>query len=129
MGGEDSGGIVFTGVYASLDGESHFEDVTVRTTRVVLGPGLPGGAKGSPEPVSELTFLRMDEGYVNDWHPAPRRQFVLVSAGEVEVTVSTGEVRRFGPGSVFLADDTAGRGHQTKAVGAGGCVVVWVACQ
>lgn len=69
----------------------------------------------------------MDEGYVNDGHPAPRRQFVLVSAGEVEVTVSDGEVRRFGPGSVFLDDDT-GKGHRTRAVGPGGCVVVWVAC-
>lgn len=38
-------------------------------------------------------------------------------------------VRRFGPGSVFLADDTTGQGHQTGAVGTGGCFVVWVACE
>ena len=129
MGDEDGGGIIFTRMYASPDGETHFEDVTVRTTPVVFGPGLPGGAKGSPAPVSELTFLRMDEGYVNDWHPAPRRQFVIVTTGELEITVSDGESRRFGPGSVFLADDTTGEGHQTRAIGAGGCVVVWVACQ
>jgi hypothetical protein len=40
-----------------------------------------------------------------------------------------GETRRFGPGSVFLAEDTTGKGHQTRAVGVGGCVVVWVACR
>ncbi|MGH8991096.1 MAG: cupin domain-containing protein, partial [Acidimicrobiia bacterium] len=71
---------------------------------------------------------RMDAGYARDWHPAPRRQFVFVSKGEVELRVSDGEVRRFGTGSVVLAEDTTGNGHQTRAAGAGDCVVVWVAC-
>jgi quercetin dioxygenase-like cupin family protein len=126
---DECGGITFVRVYASPDGESHFEVVAVETTPVVFGPGVPGGAKGSPEPVTQLIFLRMDEGYVNSWHPAPRRQFVVVSAGDVEVTTSDGEARRFAPGSVFLADDTTGKGHQTRAVGTGGCIVVWVACE
>ncbi len=62
MGDEDGGGIIFTRVYAAPDGETHFEDVTVDTTPVVRGPGLPGGARGSPVTVTELLFLRMDEG-------------------------------------------------------------------
>ena len=71
----EAGGIASTRVYASSDGETHFEDVTMDTVRVTVGPGLPGGAKGSPVAVTDLTMLRMDPGYVNDWHPAPRRQF------------------------------------------------------
>jgi hypothetical protein len=130
MGEEDTTvGITFTRVYASADGESHFEDVVVNTTRVTVAPDAPGGEMTSARPATELTFLRMDNGYARDWHPAPRRQFVLVSTGEVEVTVSDGQHRRFGPGSFFLADDTNGRGHRTRAVGPDGCVVVWVACQ
>ena len=38
-------------------------------------------------------------------------------AGELEVTVSDGEVRRFGPGSAILAEDTGGKGHFSRVVG------------
>lgn len=54
MGDEDGAGIFFTRMYASADGESHFEDVTVETTAVTVGPGLPGGAKGPPAAVTDL---------------------------------------------------------------------------
>ena len=83
-------------------------------------------AKG--QPVKELQFAHVDAGYTSDWHHAPRRQFVLVLSGEMEVTVADGETRSFGPGSVFLVEDTAGAGHQTRAAGAGECVFVTVAC-
>jgi quercetin dioxygenase-like cupin family protein len=126
---EGNDGITFARIYASPDSETHFGDVTVDTVPVIVGPGRPGGAKGSPAAVTELTMLRMDPGYINDWHPAPRRQFVIVSAGEIEITVSDGETRRFGPGGVFLAEDTTGKGHQTRAAAPGGCVVIWVPCQ
>lgn len=129
MAEEDGAGIALTRVYASVDGETHFEDVIVETDRVAVAPDVPGGTMASPAPVTELIFVGLDAGYARDWHPAPRRQFVVVSTGELEVTVSDGETRRFGPGSVFLAEDTTGKGHRTRALGAGGCVVVWVACE
>jgi hypothetical protein len=125
---EDQVGVAFSRIYASSDGESHFEDVVVETTRVTVAPEATG-AMASPIPVGELTFASMDAGYHRPWHAAPRRQFAFVSSGELEVTASDGESRRFGPGSVFLAEDTTGNGHRTRAVGSGGCVVVFVACQ
>jgi hypothetical protein len=48
----------------------------------------------------------------------PRRQFVLVLVGELEVEVSDGEVRRFAPGSLILVEDTWGKGHVSRVVGA-----------
>ena len=126
---ERGGDIVLTRVYASDDGETHFGDAAMKTDRVSVAPDAPGGTMASPTPVSELIFVGLDPGYARDWHPAPRRQFVVVSAGELEITVSDGETRRFGPGRVFLAEDTVGKGHRTRTVGDGGCVVVWVACQ
>lgn len=113
-------------LYTSADGETHFDDVTVKMTPVVLGPDVPPGDMAAPAPVTDLTFLRLDPRYTRDWHPAPRRQYVLISAGAIEVTVSDGEVRRFGPGSAFLAEDTTGKGHQTRVVGAEDCLVIWV---
>ena len=48
---------------------------------------------------------------------APRRQLIIHLAGEAEVEVSDGEVRRFGPGSVMLVEDVSGKGHRTRRVG------------
>ena len=47
----------------------------------------------------------------------------------MELTVSGGETRQFGPGSVFLVEDTAGtgKGHQTRAVGSEDCIFITVA--
>ena len=36
--------------------------------------------------------------------------------GPVEITVGSGEKRIFGPGEVFLAEDTDGQGHISRAV-------------
>jgi len=55
--------------------------------------------------------------YFVDWHNAPRRQFVINLAGEVEITVSDGEQRRFGPGTILLAEDVTGKGHISRGVG------------
>jgi hypothetical protein len=38
-------------------------------------------------------------------------------SGELEVEVSDGEIRRFGPGSVILVEDTSGKGHVSRVVG------------
>ena len=37
--------------------------------------------------------------------------------GASEVTTSDGQVRRFGPGSLVLLDDTTGKGRRTRAIG------------
>jgi len=46
-------------------------------------------------------------------HPAPRTQLITVLSGTVEIDTGS-ETRRFGPGEVLLAADTAGRGHITR---------------
>ncbi len=43
-------------------------------------------------------------GWVGEWHPTPRKQFYLILLGEVECTVSDGERRIFGPGSIALLE-------------------------
>ena len=42
---------------------------------------------------------------------------VFCLAGELEVQVSDGMVRTFGPGSVVLVEDMEGRGHVSRVVG------------
>jgi hypothetical protein len=102
-------------IYATPDGNSHFEDVTVAMGALEANTSTPTSQASAPIPVTDLNFRRMEAGADSDWHGAPRRQFVIILQGVVEVTASDGEVRRFGPASMFLADDMDGK-HRTRPV-------------
>lgn len=103
-------------LYADANGVSHFRDETL-ALQPIAGPSgdhalsthTLAGAQGA-----QLLALR--HGAREDWHIAPRRMFLIVLQGTAEVTASNGEVRRFGPGSMLLMDDTHGKGHITNAV-------------
>lgn len=99
-------------IHAGPDGASRFEEV-----EVPLRPLPRGNARSDVIPAAALVFRRTPSGHHLDWHPAPRRQFVVTLAGEVEIVAGDREVRRFGPGGVMLAEDTSGRGHITRGVG------------
>ena len=58
----------------------------------------------------DFVFRHASPGAVNDWHRAPRRQYVINLCGESEIEIDDGTKRRFGPGDIFLVDDTTGRG-------------------
>jgi len=120
--------LTYARVHAGADGATHFENVAVGMASREFVPGIPLVDLASPQSVTTLTFARLAAGYTSDWHPAPRRQFVLLLTGAMEVTVSDGETRTFGPGQVVLVEDTAGAGHQTRTRGADACLFVAVAC-
>ena len=101
-----------TRVYAGDDGESHFGEVEI--------PLQDLGAIGTLSPLfagSGVIFRETDGAYDLDWHPAPRRQLVvMLSGGGVELEVGSGETRRLHAGEVLLAEDTTGRGHKSRAI-------------
>lgn len=96
--------------YAGPDGESHFGEEELPDSPVIDEHAPLIGVKG--------VFVRRTPG---DWsvgrHTAPRRQLVVPLQGTMEIQTSDGEVRQFGPGEMFLAGDTTGKGHTTKSVG------------
>jgi quercetin dioxygenase-like cupin family protein len=94
-------------VFAGEDGESHFEELDP-----VSHPIL-----SSSQPAVEIEFKPLPAGFFRDWHPAPRRQYVISLSGEMEIGIGDGTVRRFRPGDVLLADDVTGRGHTTRTIG------------
>ncbi len=104
-------------VYADAAGESHFEDVAVELTPVNYAPPAPMMELSAVVPATGFAFVRMPTGWDGDWHPTPRRQIFFYLAGEIEGETSDGEVRRFGPGSATLAEDTTGKGHRSWVVG------------
>jgi quercetin dioxygenase-like cupin family protein len=54
--------------------------------------------------------------YDLDWHPAPRRQYIINLDAGVQITAGDGESRVIGAGEVILVEDTTGKGHLSKAV-------------
>ena len=77
-------------------------------------------------PARLVGFFRAMPGWSMSWHPAPRRQLVMVLTGSMEIEVGDGEKRIFEPGSVLLVEDTIGEGHKTKALGNTELLFVWV---
>jgi len=67
--------------------------------------------------VEGASYVALKRGVVENWHVAPRRQFIICLTGEAEVTAGSGEVRHLKPGGVLLVEDTSGKGHITRSVG------------
>ena len=94
-------------IYTGADGESHVEDLAFGK------PGTPMEL-ATAFPAVALSFRRTNAGSEHGFHHAPRRQFVVIAAGGLEVMNGLGETRRLGPGSVMLAEDRTGKGHQAN---------------
>jgi len=98
-------------LFTGADNESHFEEIDVE-----LNFNGPMGVS-EIQPAHGIIFRRAPATHLSTYHPAPRRQYVITLAGQVEIETGDGTVRRFGPGDVMLADDTTGHGHITRVVG------------
>jgi len=99
-----------TRLYTGDDGQSHFEDIEVE-----LGPNNVGQLSERFD-ATGLIFRETSGDYDYDFHNAPRRQYIVNLDGAVEITVGSGEKRVLEAGEVFLAEDTTGQGHISKAV-------------
>ncbi len=100
-----------TRLYTGGDGESHFEDI-----EIALEDAGDIGALSELEEATGIIFRETGPDYDYDWHNAPRRQYIIMLEGAVDVEIGDGTVRRFGTGDVLLAEDTTGRGHISRAV-------------
>lgn len=103
-------------LYTGTDGESHIE-------AIVPAEAARVGAVRALGPIQ----IRDDPpGNFLDWHPAPRRQWVIILSGQLEIGLGDGSLRRFGPGDARLVEDLTGHGHTTRVVGGTSCVVMLV---
>jgi hypothetical protein len=94
-------------LYTGDDGQTHIQQMALETH-----PEL-----GTLQKAVGIQFRSMPAGHFLDWHPAPRRQFVITISGEVEIGLGDGTIHRFGAGHVNLAEDLTGQGHTTRVVG------------
>ena len=89
----------------------HFRDVEIEFVE-----SGPAGRMSKRMPATGLIFREVPPTYDLDWHPAPRRQYIINLDNGVQITASDGESRRIGAGEVLLVEDTKGKGHLSKAL-------------
>ena len=106
-----------TRMYSDAQGETHIETV-------MMDVGRSSGFSAT----DTTYFSRFAADMDLDWHPAPRRQFIITLSGSgYEIETSDGSVAQLPLGSVLLVEDTdpAHRGHKTRTLG-GDTLVMFV---
>ena len=99
-------------LYTDAKGESHFRDIEVEWTEEKHFSKM-----SKRLPATGIIFRETSGDYDLDWHPAPRRQYIINLDGAVQITASDGEARVIKAGEVILVEDTTGKGHLSKSVG------------
>ena len=98
-------------LYTDANGQSHFRDIEVEWVEEGRA-----GKLSKRLPATGIIFRQVQPAYDLDWHPAPRRQYIINLDAGVQITASDGETRRIGAGEVLLVEDTRGKGHLSKAL-------------
>ena len=86
-----------TRIYTGPDGQTHAEQIDVAFAPNLLYASPPG--------------------FVQDWHPAAARRYLVTLSGRGEVELGGGKKIPLEPGRILLAEDLTGRGHISRAVG------------
>jgi hypothetical protein len=75
---------------------------------------------------TKIRFSARAPGVLQDWHPAPQRQFVIILSGSLEIGFEDGSKKVFGTGDARLVEDTTGKGHTTIALGNEPCITATI---
>ena len=92
-------------------------ETSVETLDIPMDAMTPGARTSALLPALGVVFWQADETQTWDWHPAGSNQWMFVLSGCIEVEIQGGRELSFGPGDVFLACDTTGRGHISRCKG------------
>jgi hypothetical protein len=82
-------------LYADANGQSHWRDIEVEWVEETRG-----GKLSKRLPANGIIFREVPATYDLDWHPAPRRQYII----------------NLDAGVVVLVEDTTGKGHLSQAL-------------
>ncbi len=103
-------------MYTDAQGKARWEPIDLDK--------VAGWTKGLD--TTNIRFGVRAPGPMQDWHPAPQRQFVIILSGQLEIGFEDGSTKVFGPGDARLVEDTTGKGHTTTAIGGVPCVTATI---
>jgi hypothetical protein len=102
-------------IYATPDGESHFGEIDIPTTKRQAIPNTVPFEISAHYPASRVRFTRIPASmHEVGYHTVPERVLTVRLDGAVEYETSDGEVRRVQAGSFVLVEDTYGKGHISR---------------
>ena len=102
-------------IYATPDGESHFDEVDLPTTPQSVHPDATPFDVTASYPASRIRFTRIPAGMRQvEWHTVPEPVLTVRLDGAVEYETSDGDVRNVSAGSFVLVEDTHGKGHLSR---------------
>ena len=105
-------GLAVTRIFTGPDGQAHAEEIIVKLARDDASTELSEMMK-----TTGVRFRRQASNYFEDWHTAPRKQYVITLSGRGEIEVSGGKKVPLGPGHILLVEDLTGKGHISRGVG------------
>lgn len=102
----------YTRILNGDDGASRLETGEMAFSSQVFAPPAPPLDVSTAVAARTMMVIRFPTGWTDAAHPAPARQWMFVLSGRGEVTAG-GETTQWGPGDVFLLEDTTPPGHAT----------------
>jgi hypothetical protein len=94
-------------IYATPDGESHFDEVAIPTTKRSIFPDAAPFELSAHYQASRVRFTRIPAGMRHvAWHTVPERVLTVRLDGSVDYETSDGEVRHVPAGSFVLRRHT-----------------------
>jgi hypothetical protein len=109
--------VIVTRMYTGPDNLTHIEEVPAAFSSTNVAQLMK---------ITGAEIHRAAPGNVNNWHTAPRRQYVITLSGRGEIEASDGKKFVSEPGHIELAEDTTGKGHITRVLGSEERVTLWL---
>ena len=104
-------------VYGDADGTTHITEVAYSMTSGDYAPPAPPLEISAHTPATGMVVLAFPDGWYGDYHPAPKKQWMILLSGALEIGVSDGTKHTLKPGEIVLADEVGSKGHTTRVVG------------
>lgn len=113
-------------IYATPDGESHFDEVELPTTKLSVHPDAVPFDVSASYRASYVRLTNIPAGMREvAWHTVPEPNLCVRLNGSVEYETSDGDVRHISAGTVVLVADTHGKGHLSRH-SAEAQTVIWI---
>lgn len=113
-------------IYATPDGESHFDEIEIPTTKRSVHPDATPFDVSASYKSSRVRITQIPAGMREvAWHTVPEKVLTVRLDGSVDYETSDGEVRHVPAGSFVLVEDTHGKGHLSRH-SAEAQTVIWI---
>lgn len=118
--------LAYERIGSDSSGESHFVPLRIEMQTRTFAPPAPSFDVSDVAPARGVGFLRVPMGWTGELHSSPQRMWVFFLSGAMEFETSDGEKRAGVPGTALLLEDTTGKGHLSRVVGASDAVLAFV---